>query len=102
VPPTLRQHLETSCIFDAVDCITDLQRQVVARTNPTNPRHWLAREEAAKLRHYEPGIYSHFRQVVVTSRHDAKALTSLGVRVPISVIPNGVKPRHRAIGIWER
>jgi glycosyltransferase involved in cell wall biosynthesis len=81
---------ELPCIFDAVDCITDLQRQVAARTGPTNPRHWLAWEEAAKLRHYEPGIYSHFRQVVVTSRHDAKALTSLGVRVPIAVIPNGV------------
>jgi glycosyltransferase involved in cell wall biosynthesis len=78
------------CVFDAVDCITDLQRQVVAYTSRTSPQHWLAREEAAKLRRYEPVTYSQFRQVVVTSQHDAKALTALGVRVPIAVIPNGV------------
>ncbi|MES2462887.1 MAG: glycosyltransferase, partial [Armatimonadota bacterium] len=78
------------CVFDAVDCITDLQRQVVAHTPPSKPRHWLAREEAVKLRRYEPAICNCFRQVTVTSQHDADALLSLQVQSPIAIIPNGV------------
>lgn len=80
------------CVFDSVDCITDLQHQVVAQTDRAQPRHWLAREEAAKLRRYEPRVCNSFRQVIVTSRHDAKALASLGVQAPVTVIPNGVAP----------
>jgi glycosyltransferase involved in cell wall biosynthesis len=79
------------CVFDAVDCITDLQRQVVAHTRLTNPRHWLAREELAKLWRYEPAVCNRFRQVVVTSPHDAASLVSLNVDAPIAVIPNGVE-----------
>jgi glycosyltransferase involved in cell wall biosynthesis len=78
------------CVFDAVDCITDLQQQIVAQTRLTNPRHWLAWEESVKLRRYEPQIYNGFSQIAVTSSHDADALTALHVRTPITVIPNGV------------
>ncbi len=78
------------CLFDAVDCITDLQRQIAINTSPVNPRHWLAREEAAKLQHYEPNTYNRFLEVVVTSQHDAEALKALGVRASVTVIPNGV------------
>ena len=78
------------CVFDAVDCITDLQQQMVAQTPLSDPRHWLAWEEWAKLRRYEPAICRRFPQIAVTSRYDADALIALGVRVPIQVIPNGV------------
>ena len=78
------------CVFDAVDCITDLQYQMVAQTRLSDPRHWLAWEEWSKLRRYEPAICRRFRQIAVTSQYDADALAALGVREPIRVIPNGV------------
>ena len=81
---------DVPCVFDAVDCITDLQHQMMAQTPLSDPRHWLAWEEWAKLRRCEPVICRRFRQITITSQYDADALSALGVKEPISVIPNGV------------
>ncbi|MBC8102956.1 MAG: glycosyltransferase [Cytophagales bacterium] len=82
------------CAFDAVDCLTDLRRQMVARTARTDPRYWIAWEEWAKLTRYEPRVCQAFTQIAVTSAGDAAALAALGVRTPITVISNGVDTHY--------
>lgn len=76
-------------VFDAVDCITALRKQMLDRRNPLRER-LISLEEWLKLRRYEPRAYRPYAHVVVTSQHDAQALQSLDSRLPIHVIPNGV------------
>lgn len=84
-------------VFDAVDCITALRRQMMDQSRKGTPARLLSWEEWAKLRRYEPRAYRPFARIVVTSQHDADALASLGndsggggAFPPIEVIPNGV------------
>ena len=77
-------------VFDAVDCITALQKQMFEQPGSL-PARLLAGEEWLKLRHYEPRAYAPFDQIAVTSAYDAEALVALGTPLPpITVIPNGV------------
>jgi sugar transferase (PEP-CTERM/EpsH1 system associated) len=77
-------------VFDAVDCITALQRQMMARAE-TPLRRLLAWEEWFKLRRFEPQAYRPFDHLTVTSDYDASELGGLSRDLPpLSVIPNGV------------
>lgn len=76
-------------VFDAVDCITALQKQMLAQPGSL-PSRAFAAEEWLKLRRYEPRAYAAFPSVAVTSQFDADALTQLGVAPAPTVIPNGV------------
>ncbi|GAB4461329.1 MAG: glycosyltransferase [Armatimonadaceae bacterium] len=82
-------------LIDAVDCITELQRQVAELGAISAQKRLLARLEWQKLRDYEPQAYRAFDQIMVTSRHDASALRELaedrGIHLPpLGVIGNGV------------
>lgn len=82
-------------VFDAVDCITALQRQMFEAAGGGSgakaaAKRLLSWEEWAKLRRYEPRVYKPFARVAVTSRHDADELLKLDKAMPVRVIPNGV------------
>ncbi len=77
-------------IFDAVDCITALQRQMMARAESVGGRLF-AWEEWSKLRRFEPRAYKPYDRIAVTSDFDASELSQLSRCLPpLSVIPNGV------------
>ena len=88
-------------VFDAVDCITALQRQMLDQADSWKGR-LLAWEEWSKLRRFEPWAYRGFGQIAVTSRYDADELQLLSADLPpIIVVPNGVdleyfQPSERA------
>ncbi len=87
---TVRKALgDLPCVLDAVDCITALQRQMFEQSAGIGQR-LLAWEESVKLRHWEPRAYAAYREIAVTSQFDAEALSALGTRPQIHVIPNGV------------
>jgi glycosyltransferase involved in cell wall biosynthesis len=80
-------------VFDAVDCIADLQRQMKGFGGAA--ARFVAWEEWAKLRRYEPRAYARFDRIAVTTRHEAESLSGLaataGVTLPpVTAIPNGV------------
>lgn len=77
-------------VLDAVDCITALQRQMMARSESLKGRV-LAWEEWSKLRRFEPRAYRPYDRIAVTSEFDATELSLLSHQLPpLSVIPNGV------------
>ncbi len=83
-------------VLDAVDCITDLRRQMLD-TSARGVGRILAWEEWAKLRTYEPRAYRPFDQIALTSDYDAQALSALTDDLPpVSVIPNGVDAEYFA------
>lgn len=76
-------------VFDAVDCIAALQRQLAQRAGWRTKL--LAWEEWVKLRGYEPRAYRAFDRIAVTSAYDAAELKRLESDLPpIRVVPNGV------------
>lgn len=77
-------------IIDAVDCITELRRQIMEQGEVGG--RLFSWQEWMKLRTYEPRAYRAFSRIAVTSAHDARALALLDpARLPpIDVIPNGV------------
>ncbi len=81
-------------VFDAVDCLADLQQQMRRAPGRSLPARLVSWEEQLKLRRYEPRAAAWFHRTLITSTHDADALQSLAraVRVSpfISVVPNGV------------
>lgn len=81
-------------VFDAVDCLADLQRQMRRAPGRALSARLVSWEEECKLRRYEPRTAALFHQTLITSAHDADALQSLanraGLALPLSVIPNGV------------
>ena len=77
-------------VFDAVDCITALRKQMLDAGGSLSAR-LLSWEEWSKLRTYEPQAYRAFPQIAVTSAHDKSELQQLDNGLPpITVIPNGV------------
>jgi glycosyltransferase involved in cell wall biosynthesis len=79
-------------LLDAVDCITELRRQMTVRRDGAKAvGRLLARFEWRKLLRYEPRAYKPYRAIAVTSEHDARALAALDPLLPpIEVVPNGV------------
>ncbi len=63
-------------VFDSVDCITRLLKLRLAHHKGPIQRA-LHLEELFKMRAYEPRVASGFDRVVVTSRHDKRALDAL-------------------------
>jgi polysaccharide biosynthesis protein PslH len=83
-------------VLDAVDCITDLRRQILEQREGNGLSRLFSWEEWTKLKTYEPKAYRAFRRIAVTSEHDASALISLDpMRLPpVEVIPNGVDSEY--------
>ncbi len=81
-------------VFDAVDCLTDLQRQMRHAPGRSFLPRLVSWEEECKLRRYEPRLAALFHQTLITSAHDADAFRALahaaGLTLPLSVVPNGV------------
>ena len=79
-------------LLDAVDCITELRRQMMVRRDGAKAvGRLLSRFEWRKLLRYEPRAYKPYRAIAVTSEHDARSLASLDPLLPpIEVVPNGV------------
>jgi polysaccharide biosynthesis protein PslH len=77
-------------VFDAVDCITALQKQMMEQAGSIKGRAF-AWEEWTKLKRFEPTSYQGFHQIAVTSQFDARELALLSEKLPpVTVIPNGV------------
>jgi sugar transferase (PEP-CTERM/EpsH1 system associated) len=91
-------HFASACrglpvVFDAVDCLTGLFRQMSeTRKNPL--ARILMREEYLKLRRYEPAMLRRFDRVVVTSDSEREAMLSLDRELLIETLPNGVDTDH--------
>ena len=81
-------------VFDAVDCIAELQRQLMLSPGRSAAARAVSWEEYRKLRRYEPRVAALFDRVIITSRQDAQGLQELAaaqrLSLPIDVIPNGV------------
>lgn len=81
-------------VFDAVDCLTDLQQQMRRAAGRSLPSRLVSWEEECKLRRYEPRIAALFHRTLITSAHDADALQALAhaarVSPHVSIVPNGV------------
>jgi len=82
-------------VFDAVDCLTGLFRQMArARKNPL--AKMVMAEEAWKLRGYEPSVIRHFSRTVITSESERDELLALDPMLRADVVPNGVDATHFA------
>lgn len=81
-------------VFDAVDCITTLQEQLMRSAARGTLGRIVSWEEHAKLRRYEPRMAALFDRILITSQSDSDSLQALsqarGLSLPIDVIPNGV------------
>lgn len=78
-------------VFDAVDCITALRKQMMHRKSASLASRLLSWEEWSKLRVYEPRIYRCFGQIAVTSENDKQELQRMDAGLlPITVVANGV------------
>lgn len=53
-------------------------------------RRLMYRREVARVRRFERREYASYEAVVVVTEEDAEALSALGARLPLHVIPNGV------------
>lgn len=95
-------HFASAChglpvVFDAVDCLAGLFRQMSeTRKNPL--ARVLMREEYLKLRRYEPAMLRRFDRVVVTSDSEREAILSMNRELPIETLPNGVDTDYFAPG----
>lgn len=81
-------------VFDAVDCLTDLQAQMRRAPGRGLLPRLVSWEEEVKLRRYEPRLAAQFDRTLITSRTDADALRALAdaqlVSPRIDIVPNGV------------
>lgn len=81
-------------IFDGVDCIADLQQQLMRAPGRSAAARAVSWDEHRKLRRYEPRMAALFDRVIITSRQDARGLGELAaaqrLSLPIEVVPNGV------------
>lgn len=76
-------------VFDSVDCLTGLFRQMSqSRRNPL--ARFLMMEEAWKLQRYEPNALARFERTIVTSESERDELLSLDAGLRVQVVPNGV------------
>ena len=85
-------------VYDSVDCISCLFQQA-ASANSTLRGRLMSRIELARTRRYEAWLAGQFRQVLVTSPVDRRALLDLAAHhaqpTPcICVVPNGVDLAH--------
>jgi sugar transferase (PEP-CTERM/EpsH1 system associated) len=82
-------------IFDAVDCLTSLFRQMARSKRNLLARSILALE-AAKLAYYEPRVLQRFDWVLATSDSEQAALLSLKPGIQVTTVPNGVDTAYFA------
>ncbi len=99
-------HFATACgglpvVFDSVDCLTGLFAQM-ARSKKKPVGKLVMREEAWKLRRYEPRALAKFDRLVITSETERDELTALDPALQIDVLPNGVDTDYFAPGCGEK
>ncbi|MCE5324480.1 glycosyltransferase [bacterium] len=76
-------------VFDSVDCLTSLFRQMASeRRNPISKLVML--EEEIKLRRYEPRVLQQFARVVITANTERDELLAMNPCLRVDVIGNGV------------
>jgi len=87
-------------LIDAVDCITELRRQMTIRRDGAKATgRMLSLLEWRKLRRYEPKAYKSYRAIAVTTEHDARALMALDPLLPpIEIVANGVDSTYFSPG----
>ncbi|MGC8861609.1 MAG: glycosyltransferase [Armatimonadota bacterium] len=76
-------------VFDAVDCLTGLFRQM-SRARKSLPARALMKLEAAKLCRYEPRTLRRFDRIVITTDSEREALLDLAPDLRVETVPNGV------------
>ncbi len=93
-------HFASACeglpiVFDSVDCLTGLFRQMSRSCG--NPISRLVMvEEAIKLRRYEPRMLARFDEVIITCESERQELLALDPKLRVSVVPNGVDTSYFA------
>ena len=85
----LPRRVEPPTVFDAVDCLTGLFRQM-ARARKSIPVRTVMKLEAWKLCRYEPRTLRRFNRIVITTDSERDALLDLDPGLRIDVVPNGV------------
>jgi len=82
-------------VFDAVDCLTGLFRQM-ARAKKSLPARAVMTLEAWKLCFYEPRALRRFDRIAITSDSERDALLELDPRLRVDTVPNGVDTEYFA------
>jgi sugar transferase (PEP-CTERM/EpsH1 system associated) len=85
----------TPMVFDSVDCLTGLFRQM-ARAKKSLPARAVMNLEAWKLCYYEPKTLRRFDRIVITSDSERDALLELDPRLRVDTVPNGVDTEYFA------
>lgn len=80
-------------VFDSVDCLAGLYRQMAQRRSSPAAK-LVAAEEAWKLKRHEPRTLSRFDGIVITSESERDALLSLDGSLNVDVVPNGVDVQY--------
>lgn len=82
-------------VFDSVDCLTSLFRQMARSRRGLLPR-CVMQLEAFKLSRYEPRVLQRFDAILTTSESEREALLSLNPKIHVTAIPNGVDTEYFA------
>jgi sugar transferase (PEP-CTERM/EpsH1 system associated) len=89
------KNLGVPVVFDSVDCLAGLFRQMAKRKkNPIGKLVML--EESWKLKRYEPKMMQKFDKIVITSDSERDEVLLLDASLPVEVIPNGVDVEYFA------
>ena len=102
--PALPDALSIPCVWDAVDCVSQLYEQG-AMHGATLLMRLLGQHEAQRVRAYERNALYHFRHVLVTSERERDSLLQIaaqtataalksGVCAKISVVPHGIDQNY--------
>jgi len=87
------QSKSSPVLFDSVDCLTGLFRQM-AHSSRNPIKRLIMLEETLCLRRYEPKMLRTFDHIIITSESELCELHSLDNRLNIDVIPNGVDTEY--------
>lgn len=85
-----RSNTSIPIVFDSVDCLTELFSQMAKSKEHSLLSRSIMKEEAWKLRRYEPKLLGRFDRVLTTTEIERQAILNLNPNVKVSVAPNGV------------
>lgn len=77
-------------VFDSVDCLSALFAQMAKSKQHGAASRFTMKEEAWKLKRYEPRMLSQFNHILTTTEIERQALLDMNPGMNISVVPNGV------------
>ncbi|MHB1456445.1 MAG: glycosyltransferase [Armatimonadota bacterium] len=81
-------------VFDSVDCLSALFEQMSKSNQHSMASRLTMKEEAWKLKHYEPRMLGRFDRILTTTDIERQAILNMNPELNISVVPNGVDTEY--------